>query len=168
MPGSFKTRRQRRPLGNLGNAYQRNGDQTKAIECFELAIPKLRETGNWNGVFLAYDSLVNLLINSGRATDAIRQLQAELELTVELKSDRRQMKVLSRIGAAHAIIGQKHLVTSHFEEAISSFRKGLELASSLRDEAMQAELKSNIETVSNQLLVLKRLQIVISKSNHKL
>ena len=142
-------------LANLASAYRSAGNAPKAVESYESATVKLRESENWQGFFLATEHLTNIYVNEDETLKAIQHLEAALQVASDLGHVSRQLEGLDRLGSAHAIVGERGSVAS-MKEAIGHFERGLDLAVEIKNEEKSTKFQGNLIKARAQLIFMQR------------
>jgi tetratricopeptide (TPR) repeat protein len=93
-------------LHNLGMAAARLGESERAAELFQRSAETAHEASNPYMMYLAQLSLGTLLINLGRARDAVPYLRNGLPFWRTIKDYRVLAHALGNLGQAHLALGQ--------------------------------------------------------------
>ena len=117
-------------LARMASIHRRRGDRATAFELIEQAIAVARDVEDLNAEAEARVVLGEILVDDGRATEAIVELQTALDIA-------------SRLGAAvattgaHEALGEASLAVGDVDAATEHFRAALELTTSTNDRLEQ-------------------------------
>jgi tetratricopeptide (TPR) repeat protein len=110
-------------LGNLGLAYARRGDYSRAIECHEQHLVIARETGARRGEGDALGNLGNAYHSLGDASRAIEYYEKQLEIARETGSRRGEGNALGGLGNVYGFLGKTSMAIEYTEKHLAIARE---------------------------------------------
>ncbi|MER5626429.1 tetratricopeptide repeat protein [Streptosporangium sp. NPDC002544] len=111
-------------LHNLGMAAARLGESERAAELFQRSAETAHEASNPYLMHLAQLSLGTLLINLGRARDAVPYLRNGLPFWRTIKDYRVLAQALGNLGQAHLALGQLRRAEQYLHNSKNLSRPG--------------------------------------------
>lgn len=109
-----------------GVAYLYLGNLHESIECFERALPEYRKDGDLFAVSLLLQDYGVALARTGKFQEADTILQ-------ELVSLRRSFDNYGPLALALNNLGWSYYISGQYEQALSTFHEGMEIASKVHD-----------------------------------
>jgi tetratricopeptide (TPR) repeat protein len=126
-----------RAYGNLGNAYQSQGDYSKAIEYHTQDLVIAKEVGDRAGKGAAYGNLGSAYQSLGDYAKAIEYHAQHLAIAKEVGNRAGE-------GAAYGLLGTCHMHLNEFVQAVAYFEAQHVMATSLKLARVQSNAALNM------------------------
>jgi tetratricopeptide (TPR) repeat protein len=145
-------------MANLGDAYRRADNIAKAVESYEGAILKLRQSENWQAFFLATERLTNIYVTQGEYAKAIERLEAAQKTAADIGDVAQELQALDRLGCGHAIMSEKSLAPESLKHAIGCFERGFDLATRSNNDEKRAMFEAYLLRARVSLALIDRVR----------
>jgi len=107
----------------IGNAYLKAGDYSKALDYYNQALKVARKAGNRK---LECDAFINIgssLFNSGNTYDAINTYKNALTIAREIQDYRVQSLILGKLADAYLVLGENNQAIDFFHQGAVTAEK---------------------------------------------
>jgi tetratricopeptide (TPR) repeat protein len=105
-------------LENIGNLYRNLGQNQKALEYFEKALPISQALGDRHGEGIILNRIGKVYSALGQNQKAIGYYEKALPIMQEVKDRSREAKTLNAIGLLYSTLGQKKRALEYYEIAL--------------------------------------------------
>lgn len=107
----------------IGNAYSKVGDYSKALDYYNQALKVARKIGNRK---LECDALINIgssLFNLGNIDDAISTYKNALTIAKEIQDYRVRSLILGKLADAYLVLGENNQAIEYFNQGAIADKK---------------------------------------------
>ncbi|PBQ31995.1 hypothetical protein CNR22_09505 [Sphingobacteriaceae bacterium] len=126
-----------------GILYRYTNEPEKAIKLYDEVISLRKEQGRLDKLTGAYSNLGSVYFEKGDNTNALLYYKKSFDNATLFKQTENQLIILNNIGSAYKGLGLTDL-------AIETFRNGIALNKTLKDEFQEAQFNVNLGTIYQQ------------------